>query len=188
MSYLAAGQMREAQSTLEEVIEYSEKFGREWIGSLSEGFKGMALIAQGDLKQGLRFYENAMRVFLERKSLWRYASGNYLMGKIYSKIAQGGGEKRGFSFFAKNIGFLITTVPFAHKKAEEHLDTAIKTAREIGANSYLGQAYLELGQLHKAKGKTEKARECISHAIDAFEKCEADVFLKQARDALAALG
>jgi hypothetical protein len=46
---------------------------------------------------------------------------------------------------------------------------------------------LGLGQLHKAKGKTEKARDCITHAIDAFEKCEADVFLKQAREALAAL-
>jgi hypothetical protein len=41
-----------------------------------------------------------------------------------------------------------------------------------------------LGKLHKSKGKTEKARECISHAINAFEKCEADVFLKQAREAL----
>jgi len=75
-------------------------------------------------------------------------------------------------------------LPFALKKAEEHFTIAIKTAGEIGAKSYLGQAYLELGQLYKAKGKTEKARECISHAINAFEKCEADVFLKQAREAL----
>jgi tetratricopeptide (TPR) repeat protein len=107
------------------------------------------------------------------------------MGMVYSKIAQGGGEKKDFSFLMKNVGFLIKTVPFAHKKAEEYFNIAIKTAGEIGAKSYLGQAYLELGQLHKAKGKTEKARECINHAIDAFEKCEADVFLKQAREALA---
>jgi tetratricopeptide (TPR) repeat protein len=79
-------------------------------------------------------------------------------------------------------------LPFAHKKAAEHLNIAIKTAGEIGAKSILGQAYLELGQLHHTKGKAEKARECINHAIDAFEKCEADVFLKQAREALAALG
>ena len=148
----------------------------------------MVLIAQGDLKQGMSLYENAMRLFLESKSLYRYAAGNYFMGMVYSKIAQGGGEKKDFSFLVKNIGFLIKTLPFAHKKAEEHLSIAIKTAGEIGAKSVLGQAYLELGQLHKAKGKTEKARECISNAIDAFEKCEADVFLKQAREALAALG
>jgi predicted ATPase/class 3 adenylate cyclase len=185
--YLSVGQLKEAQSTLQEVIEYSEKFGYEMTGSISQAGKGIVLIAQGDLKQGISLYENVMRVFFENKSLWRFAYGNYSMGRVYSKIAQGGGEKKDFSFLMKNIGFLIKTLPFAHKKAEEHFNIAIKTAGEIGAKSVLGQAYLELGKLHKAKGKTDKARECISHAIDAFEKCEADVFLKQAREALAVL-
>jgi tetratricopeptide (TPR) repeat protein len=136
----------------------------------------------------MSLYENAMRLFLERKSLYFYTSGNYFMGVVYSKIAQGGAGKKDFSFLAKNIGFLVKTLPFAHKKAVEHLSIAIKTAGEIGAKSLLGQAYLELGQLHRAKGKTEKAREYISNAIDVFEKCEADVFLKQAKEALTALG
>ena len=183
--YLATGQLKEAQGTLEEVIEHSKKFGYELAGAMSQALKGMILISQGDLKQGISLYENENRAFLENKSLYRFAMGSYFFGRVYSKIAQGGGEKKDFSFFAKNIGFLIKTVPFAHKKAEEHLNIAIKTAGEIGAKSILGQAYLELGQLHHTKGKAEKARECINHAIDAFEKCEADVFLKQAREALA---
>ena len=188
MSYLASGQLKEAQGTLEEVIEFSKKYGGEWLGQLSLGFQGMALIAQGNLKQGMPSFESAMQVFLERRSLWRYASGHYSIGRVYSKMAQGGGEKKDFSFLMKNAGFLIKTLPIAYKKAVKHLNIAIKTAGEIGAKSYLGQAYLELGKLHQAKGKTEKARECITSAIDAFEKCEADVFLKQAREALAALG
>jgi class 3 adenylate cyclase/tetratricopeptide (TPR) repeat protein len=186
--YLATDQLMEAQSTLEDVISHSEKSGYELVGVISQAMKGMALIAQGDLKRGVNLYESAMREYLENKSLWRYAFGNYSMGKIYSKIAQGGGEKKEFNFVMKNIGFLIKTVPFARKRAEEHLNIAIKTAGEMGAKSILGQAYLELGQLHKAKGETDKARECFSNAIAAFEKCEADVFLKQAREALASLG
>jgi len=182
--YLATGQLQEAQSTLAEVIEYSEKFGYEIVRTASQAMRGMVLISQGDLKQGMSLYENAMQTIFESKSLYRYAVGNQLMGRVYSKIAQGGGEKKDFSFLMKNIVFLIKTVPFANKKAEQHLNIAIKTAREIGAKSVLGQAYLEMGLLHKAKGKTEKARECISNAIEAFEKCEADVFLKQAREAL----
>jgi tetratricopeptide (TPR) repeat protein len=59
---------------------------------------------------------------------------------------------------------------------------------DVKKTADLGQAYLGLGQLHKAKGEKEKARECISHAIEAFEKCEAYVFLKQVKEALAALG
>jgi hypothetical protein len=47
---------------------------------------------------------------------------------------------------------------------------------------------LELGLLHKIKGRTDEARKCISDAVRLFEECEADVFLKQAREALAALG
>jgi tetratricopeptide (TPR) repeat protein len=188
MSYLVLGQLREAQTILDEVIEYSKRFGFEWAGSASQALKGMVLIAQGDLNKGMIVYENVMQVFVTNRSLYRYAASNYFMGKVFSTIAQGGGEKKDFSFLIKNIGFLIKNLPFAHKKAEEHLDIAIKMAGEIGAKSILGQAYLELGQLHKAKGKTEKASECITNAIEVFEKCEADVYLKQAREALAALG
>ena len=161
-SYLGAGQLKEAQSTFEEVIEYCEKCGYEWIGATSQVYKGMILIAQGDLKQGLSLYENVMRVWLENKCLWRYANGNNVLGRLYSRILQ--------------------------EKAEEYFNIAIKTAGEIGAKSVLGRAYLGLGQLHKAKGETDKARECVSNAIEAFEKCEADVALKQAKEALAALG
>jgi class 3 adenylate cyclase/tetratricopeptide (TPR) repeat protein len=185
--YLATGQLREAQNTLEEVIEYNKTYGFEWTGGPAQAMKGMVLIAQGDLKQGISLYEDTMQVILENKSIYRYAAGQHLMGMVYSKIAQGGGGKKDLSFLAKNIGFLIRTLPHASKKAEEHLTISIKMAGDMGAKCLLGQAYLELGQLHKTKGKTEKARHCITNAIDAFEKCEADVFLKQAREALASL-
>jgi tetratricopeptide (TPR) repeat protein len=188
MGYLSLGQMKEAQDAFEEIIEHSKRLGFEFVGGPALMMKGTALFALGNVKEGIALTEKALRTLFESKSLWRYAQGNYLMGRVYSKIAQGGDGKKDFSFLIKNIGFLMKTLPFAHKKAAEHLNIAIKTAGEIGAKSILGQAYLELGQLHHTKGKAEKARECINHAIDAFEKCEADVFLKQAREALAALG
>ena len=88
---------------------------------------------------------------------------------------------------AKNIGFLIKNVPFASRKAEGHFNKAIEVAKEIGAKGLLGQAYVDLGLLHKTKKRTDKARDCISEAIELFKKCEADGFLKQAEDALASL-
>ena len=186
--YIFTGQLKEAQTTLKEVIKHSEKFGFEYVGTVAQAMKGLVLISQGHLKKGLSLYKNAMRLFLENKSLYRYAAGNHMIGMVYSKIAQGGGGRKDFSLLIRNIVFLIKTLPFAHKKAEEYFTIAIKTAKEIGAKSILGQAYLELGKLQKAKGKVEKARECISNSIEAFEKCEADVFLKYANEALAALG
>jgi tetratricopeptide (TPR) repeat protein len=89
---------------------------------------------------------------------------------------------------AKNIGFLVKNVPFASKKAEDHFNKAIEVAKGIGANGILGQAYLDLGILHKTKGRIDQARKCISNAIALFEKCEARIFLEQAKEALASLG
>jgi hypothetical protein len=62
-----------------------------------------------------------------------------------------------------------------------------RLAQEIGAKGLLGQVKLELGLLHKIKGRTDEARKCISDAVRLFEECEADVFLKQAREELASL-
>ena len=97
------------------------------------------------------------------------------------QIAQGG-EKPNLSFLIKNFGFLIKNAPRADRKAEAHLDKAIDQAKEIGDNGLLGQAYLNLGLLHKAKNRIDKAKNCISEAINIFKETEADVFLKQAKE------
>jgi tetratricopeptide (TPR) repeat protein len=88
----------------------------------------------------------------------------------------------------RNIGFLVKNVPFARKKAETHFKKAIEIASEIGAKSIVGQAKLDLGKLYKTKGRTDKARNYLSAAIQIFEECEAEIYLKQAREAIASLG
>jgi tetratricopeptide (TPR) repeat protein len=88
---------------------------------------------------------------------------------------------------AKNIGFLLKNVPSAANKAEKHFNQAIEITEEIGAKSYAALAYLELGLLHRAKKRADPAKKCISRAIELFEQCEAEVYLKQAREALATL-
>jgi hypothetical protein len=51
----------------------------------------------------------------------------------------------------------------------------------------LGQTYLDLGLLYKIKGKKDQAKKCLSEATELLERCEAEVFLRQAKDALASL-
>jgi tetratricopeptide (TPR) repeat protein len=87
----------------------------------------------------------------------------------------------------KNIGFLLKNAPFAAKKAEEHIKNSINIAKEIGAIGVLGQAYLSLGRLHNLKKRTDPAKECISKAIEFFEQCEAEVYLKQANEVFESL-
>jgi class 3 adenylate cyclase len=186
LSYLSKGQHQEAEDSLREVIKLTDSYDLGYHGVSAKGCLGIAMIAKGHFHQGRCMMEDAIQVSLKNENKYRYAFFNFLLGKAYLQILLGG-EKKNLFFLVKNIDFLIRTVPFAHKKAEDHLNKAVEVAKEIGAKNILGQAYLNLGQLHKFKGKTDKAGECISEAISAFEECEAEVFLKQAHTAMKCL-
>jgi class 3 adenylate cyclase/tetratricopeptide (TPR) repeat protein len=186
MSYVSTGQLQEAENTLEEVIRYSKDFGAEFLGTLSQGVLSIVSIAKGNLSQGVRIVEDTLSVFLENENKYRYVTTECFLGRVYSQIVQGAGPRR-LSIIAKNVGFLIRNGPFASKKAEDHFNRAIEVAEEIGAKGLLGQGYLNLGLLHKAKGKTEQAKQNIAEAIQLFERCEAEIYLKQAKEVLASL-
>lgn len=187
MSYLFDEKLDRAEDALTEVLTYSQKYGAEVIGTLSRIFLGVVLIAKGHMSQGLEILEKGRRSCLEndRKSL--YATSEYVLGKVYLQIVERAGPKS-LSVMARNIRFLLKAVPFASQKAEVHFNRAIEVAKEIRAKGTLGQAFLDLGLLHKEKKRTDQARECISEAIRIFEQCEAEIFLKQAKEALASMG
>ena len=152
-----------------------------------EFLRGIILLTKGNLRQGVKVVEDVSEVFLKNGSMWLYITTEYILGNIYLQVILGEGPKT-LPFLAKNIAFLIKSFPRAPEKAEYHLHKVIGTAKEIGAKSILGQAYLDLGLLHKIKNRTDQARKCTSEAIEFFEQCEADVFLKQAKEALENLG
>jgi tetratricopeptide (TPR) repeat protein len=82
---------------------------------------------------------------------------------------------------------LMKNVPFATQKAETHFNRAIEAAKEIGAKNLLGRAYLDLYLLHRSKRRKDQARKCVSEAIQIFEECEAETYVKQAKEALESL-
>jgi class 3 adenylate cyclase/tetratricopeptide (TPR) repeat protein len=186
LSYLFCNQLDKAETALGEVLIYSEKFGAGWIGTQASILMGALLIAKGQMSQGLKLLEKGQRDCQENQMRTVYALSEYVLGKVYSQIAEGSAPIS-LSTMAKNVGFLIKNIPFASKKAEEHFNKAIEVAKEIGAKGTMGMAYLDLGLLHRTKGKTEQAKKCISDAIEIFEQTEAEEFLKQAREALASI-
>jgi class 3 adenylate cyclase/tetratricopeptide (TPR) repeat protein len=186
VAYLLNEQFQEAEDALGKASASSKKMGfyPSW-GFLSDSLLGVVSITKGQLSQGLRMIAEGSHM-IKAESKTYYCIFELTLGQVYLKIVQGAGPKS-FSILVKNIGFLLKEVPFAYKRAEEHFNNTIEVAKEIGAKGILGQAFLDLGLLHKAKGKKEKAKECISTAIGYFEQCEADVFLKQAKEALSSL-
>jgi len=187
MGYALAGQLPEAQELFEEISSWSREYGNDLYDLGSDIFLGPIYVAQGHMSRGLTMLEEARHRCGESGAKYFLITAEFILGRIYKQIAEGAGPISPV-IIAKNIGFLVKNVPFAAKKAENHFQKAIEVAQEIGAKGLLGQVTLELGLLHKIKGRTDEARKCISDAIQLFEECEADVYLKQAKEALAALG
>jgi class 3 adenylate cyclase/tetratricopeptide (TPR) repeat protein len=186
MTYVASELFSEAEGAFEEIMRESEDYGVEFLGTAAQLFYGVIRVSQGNLNKGLRAVEYAAKVFLESDSRYRYAAANQTIGKVYARIVMGENE-RSLSLIAKNIGFLVKNVPSAGKKAESYFGEAIKVAGKIGAKGILGQAYLDLGRLHRAKNRKTQATECFEKAVEALAACGAVTYLEQAEEALASL-
>ena len=176
-----------AKGAAQEVNDYSNGAGTEVLGTYAVISLAVALVTEGHMAQGLNQLTALSQAFWAdgRKPLHAFAE--HTMGSIYLQIVLREGDLS-LSVMIKNIGFLIKNVPFAAKKAEEHFNKALKTAREVGMKGVMGQTYLDLGILHRAKRRNEKARECLTQAIQCFEECESETFLKKAREVAASLG
>jgi class 3 adenylate cyclase/tetratricopeptide (TPR) repeat protein len=185
IAYFLNGQFNEAQKTLLLNLDFCEKHGMELIVMMDQCFLAPIWIAKGRMKQGAELLEKTRRTLLKNHRKMWYAYSEYILGEVNLQIATG--PKPTLSIMAKNIGFLVKSVPFASKKAEEHLTKAIKLLEELGANGLLGQSYLSLGLLYKADNKTDKSRQCTLEAIRLFEKYKAKGFLKQANEVLDSL-
>ena len=187
LSYVSNGQFLEAENILKELESNSQNVGNEIYRKSARGLLGVVLIAKGHMARGLKMGADMAQSFLETPRKYNYAASEYILGRVYFQIMRGAGPIS-LSTVAKNIFFLLKNVPWASIKAETHFNKAIQAAKEIGAKGLLGQAYLALGLLHKAKKRSDQAGECLYKAVQLFEQCEADVFLQQANEALASLG
>jgi hypothetical protein len=187
VSCLQNGRFVEAIGPLKEVMTQCNELGIEELGTPACLYLGAALVGKGCMAEGFRLIEGARRSYMEHERKYFYAQSEYILGCMYSQIAERKAPVT-ISSIANNMGFIVKNVPFAGKKAEAHFNKAIEVADEIGAKGTLGQAYLDLGLLHRAKKRTQMARGHLSKAAQIFRETEAEFFLKQAEDALASLG
>jgi len=183
---LYLGEIKQATDTIQEIVKFGQSFGYEAIGMLARAGLGVITVMKGEMSQGVGMLEDVKSLSIKNERISLRALVEHLLGKVYLQLIE---NKDPVSLFVivKNIGFLVRSVPFAHKKSEAHLNKAIEIAKEKGVEGFLAQAYFDLGLLHKAKKRTNKAKQCISEAIKIFEQCEADVWLKQANEALDSL-
>jgi class 3 adenylate cyclase/tetratricopeptide (TPR) repeat protein len=184
-AYLLDGQLQQAENILQPSISFCEKHGMRQLTTVCQMFLAPALIARGHMMQGKEQLEKARKAFHKNQRRVWYAISEYFLGEMNSQIAIG--PKPSLSIMAKNVGFLVKNVPFAAKNAEKHFNKAIELLQEVGMKGFLGQAYLSQGLLYKASKRTDQARQYILKAINIFQECESEVYIKQANEALDSL-
>ncbi len=186
MCYVQNKQFERAESVLQEVMDFSGEYGCEWAGSATSLFMGIVLMSSGRMSAGFKMIESVREQYIQTDKQAYRALAEYILGKIYLQMVQKA-EAISLPTMLKNIVFILRNYFFASDKAVRHLQTAIETARKIGAKSVLGMAYLDLGLLYRAKRKPSQAGQAISEAITIFERCGATHLLQQAREAQASL-
>jgi tetratricopeptide (TPR) repeat protein len=180
------GHLKEAEEALQEVASYCRDSGCEAFGTPTHASLGLVSMAKGRMGQGLKMIEEALQAYRKNQRRLQYAYLELTLGQVYLQIVDKSATVS-LSTMAKNVGFILKNVPSAVKKAAEHFNKAIEVAKEIGAKGLEGQAYLDLGRLHQAKGRIDQARDCFSGAVRILEECESEVILKQAYEALESL-
>lgn len=149
-------------------------------------FLGVVSVAKGNMNEGINLIEKT-RQSLQNDGLVFFCNiSEFVLGKVYLQMVEKS-QPISLSTVSKNFGFLIKTLPFAAQKAESHFLRVIEFSKKYGSKHYLGLAFLDLGYVHKAKKRPDKAKECFSEAIQIFEMYEMIEFLKQAQEALASL-
>ncbi|MGD8763921.1 MAG: adenylate/guanylate cyclase domain-containing protein, partial [Desulfobacteraceae bacterium] len=184
--YIRNGRITEAENALNRVVTFSQEMGAGIAGIPAEIFLGVILIAKGQMSTGLKRLKDGSQKLQMSGSLLYHLQCEFTLGMVFLQMVIGA-EPISASTIFNNIGFLVKNVPFAGKKAEGHFKKVINLAEEMKAKPFLGGAYFNLGLLHTAKKRTDKARQCISEAIKIFEQCEAEIFVHQAKEALESL-
>jgi tetratricopeptide (TPR) repeat protein len=184
--YIKNGRITEAENALNRIVTFSQEMGAGIAGIPADIFLGIVLIAKGQMSSGLKRLKDGSQKLQMNGNLFYHLQCEFILGMVFLQMVIGA-EPVSASTIFKNIGFLVKNAPFAGKKAEDQFKKVIILAGEMKAKNILGGAYFNLGLLHKAKNRTDKARQCISEAIKIFEQCEAEIFVHQAKEALESL-
>ena len=170
------GNVRQARSQIAEILEFSNSFGAEFAGKPAQFFQGMIIIAEGRVNEGLAIVEEIYQGWVESGSKLRQSACGSVLAAVYAVLARKVEDPQ-----RKKIAAA------AAAKAHAYFLDSIQSARQIGANSTLGRAYLNWGYLHQQEGNADRAAGCFAAAIQYFGLCNADTYLVQAQKALALL-
>jgi hypothetical protein len=134
-----------------------------WDGGLllaltaAEGPYGLAMILAGDIAGGVKWIEEGGK----RVENWGFHAGpafaDLYLGEVYLEMVVSD-DKPSAAVIRRNLWFLLRTIPFAASTARRHLEDAERYFRTYDMPALLSWALADLGRLHAAKKRNDRAR------------------------------
>jgi tetratricopeptide (TPR) repeat protein len=178
-THLSNEQVDEAEEILNDILQYTESYGYEYLGTAAQALAGMVALARGDLGAGVLKITDRMETFRTKGKRYHLMTFQYLLGKVYFEMAL---HRKPLSvrLVLKNFFFLMRHLPFVSRKAERYFKKALATAESIGAMGIAGQIYFDMAQLYASLGKPLLAKQSFDRCVPIFQACDADVYLEKA--------
>lgn len=124
---------------------------------------GAALALAGNMRAGVRWIKDSIERFAELGNKTQPALGRLVLGEIYLQMALGE-EKPPFSILIKNLGFILTNMPFAARRARKYLEQAASESRQSDAPGNLARALMDLALLNQMQKRRDEAEACLIEA------------------------
>ncbi len=165
----------EAIPLLDQLVEFSDENGAEFVGEPAHFFKGLTSILSGQVEAGLEIMESRLAQWKQAGGRLRCLTCGLVMANIYFMLYEQAGQndtaegRQGAADMAR--------------KSQQWFQTCIAEAEHMGANALQGQGLLGLGNLLAAMGQPDQARGTLYRSKDLLERSRADAFLVKA-DAL----
>jgi len=170
-------QVDEAEAILDDILQFTETYGYEYLGSTARALAGLVSLARGNLRNGVRIIMERMAVFRSGGKHYHVMTFTYLLGRVYWQLT----PKRGAGSWRmvwKNLPFLLQQTPFATRKAESNFKQALAMAEAMGAMGIAGQICFDMAQLYADRKKTARARAFAERSGAIFRDCGAETHLE----------
>ncbi len=186
MNYLIDSQIDEAEDLIEEILPFLQKSGHRLHSDCGRSIARGRIGGQGPAFRGLKILEKDLRIFEDNGRYFSLYVMETAVAEIYFRIAI---RAQGLNLrdLVKNLGFIITKLPFSRRRAEACLKKIIQVGRQVESQGFVqGQALLNLGCLQRLKGRRPRP-ESFTEALQILERCNSETCLLQAREALSSV-
>jgi tetratricopeptide (TPR) repeat protein len=161
----------EALPMLDQLIQFSDENGAEFVGEPAHYFKGLTSILRGQVAPGLEIMETRLANWSRAGDRLRCLTCGCVMANVYLMLYEKASQDTASEDSQK-------AAAMAHKSLQ-WFQTCITEAEDMGANAMQGQALFGLGNLLAAMGKPDQARKALYQSHDLLERSRSGTYLEK---------